>query len=223
MRLFGRGRPDSFERSGREGFFSGSNPGTLNGGRVVLGLLAMFATFVTIISCTSSDPTITPTSVPDVTVTTVPSPTATAPVTPTTEPSPSPTTAPIEPTSTPTVPQSPTPDAPATLAPTETPTAAPPTLTLTPTSTPVPQPAELFLEVLSPANQSTVDEDVLKVTGRSTPDATASVNGQLAVMDISGSFEATLRLTEGPNLIEVIASDLTGEVRDQVLVVVYLP
>ena len=64
----------------------------------------------------------------------------------------------------------------------------------------------------------------ISVVGRSSPDATVSVNGLLAKVDTDGTFESTrsLLLQEGPNLIEVIASDLTGAVRTRVLTVIFI-
>ena len=68
-----------------------------------------------------------------------------------------------------------------------------------------------------------VSDPEIPVTGRSSPDATVSVNGQLATIDESGNFETLLPLEEGPNLIEVIASDLAGDIRTNVLTVIYKP
>ena len=62
--------------------------------------------------------------------------------------------------------------------------------------------------------------------GRASPDATVSVNGQLLDPDISGQFRANQSipsLKEGPNLIEVIASDLAGEARSEVMTVIFTP
>ena len=68
-----------------------------------------------------------------------------------------------------------------------------------------------------------VNSEEIAIMGRASPDATVSANGQLASMDPSGNFEALLALEEGPNLIEVIASDLAGEARTLVLTVIYIP
>ena len=59
--------------------------------------------------------------------------------------------------------------------------------------------------------------------GTASPEATVSVNEQLVNLDALGEFETTrpLKLQEGPNLIEVIASDLAGEVRTKVLTIIY--
>ena len=81
----------------------------------------------------------------------------------------------------------------------------------------------LLLQISSPVDNSVVSSEEIPVAGRSSPDATVSVNGVLADTDTLGSFEALLSLEEGPNLIEVIASDLAGDVRTTVLMVIYIP
>lgn len=148
-----------------------------------------------------------------------PSPTATSTVvgpTPTINPTPT-----VTPQETPTVVLTPTPT-----LPTQAPTATPPsTSTPTPSATPIPQPSELFLQVSSIEDNSVLNSSELSVVGRSSPDATVSVNGQLAVVKFSGDFATArpLSLEPGTNLIEVIASDLTGEVRTLMLAVIYIP
>ena len=59
--------------------------------------------------------------------------------------------------------------------------------------------------------------------GVTSPDATVSVNGQLATVEATGEFSVAgpIPLVEGPNLIEVIASDLAGGVRSQVYGIVF--
>ena len=61
---------------------------------------------------------------------------------------------------------------------------------------------------------------VYSVSGTASPDATVSANGQLATMEPSGSFEASVPLVAGPNLIEVVASDLNGEISSRIMTVV---
>ena len=166
-----------------------------------------------LISCGRATPSPTPTSIP--------TPTTVAPV-----PSPSPTpTATTAPTPIPT--SAPTP--PATFTPAPTPTATPTNTPVPPTPTPTPEPLaqaqELFLQVSAPEDNTIVRSADILVTGRASPDATVSVSGQLAVVDPSGRFATArpLQLEEGPNLIEVIASDLAGDVRTLVLTVIYIP
>ena len=82
---------------------------------------------------------------------------------------------------------------------------------------------ELFIEVSEPADNTVVSSAAITVTGRSSPDATVSVNGQIAVVEADGRFSTSdVGLQEGPNLIEVIASDLAGEERTLVLMVIYM-
>jgi hypothetical protein len=81
----------------------------------------------------------------------------------------------------------------------------------------------LFLELLSPLDNSIVNTPEVTVAGVTSPDATLSVNGELVPPEPDGTFSTTLRLEEGPNLIEVIASDLAGNEVGTVLTVIYIP
>lgn len=217
MRLFGGGRPSLFELGSRGNAFRDEGHWRISPQRTLLGLVVITCAMVVFTSCATSDSTVTPTQTADIvnTITITPAPTATAMVI-----SPTGTQRPTS-TSTPMVVGSPAPDMPATKAASTTPLAVPSLLVATPAA--VTHQAELFIEIFSPATRSTVAEAELHVNGRSSPDATVSVNDQLASMNISGEFEATLQLLVGPNLIEVIASDLGGTVRSQLLVIVYLP
>ena len=202
------------------------------GYRAIWAGLSLFLLFL--IACagtTTGTPTTTPTS--PATVEATPSDIAT--------PSPSPT---LGPTTTIQPPSSPTPSDTLTPTPVATPTVVPtieppatsmPTLGPTPTTiivpipsstpaaTPVPQTLELSLLVFSPEDNIVVEESQLEVTGRASPDATVSINGQVADMEDSGEFSASVSLMEGPNLLEVIASDLAGNLLFEVLTVVYIP
>ena len=109
----------------------------------------------------------------------------------------------------------------------DTPTPAPtptplPTPTFTPAQTPTPVP--LTLDLLSPEGlELIVIEPTLEITGQTRPDAIVTVNDSLAEPDIDGQFTATVALDFGPNVIEIIASVASGESREIVLNVVYLP
>ena len=158
-----------------------------------------------------TEPLATPTAAPTAT----PEPTPTSRPVPTAVPVPTPTPAPTR------VPPTPTPAATPTPAPTPTPS---PTSTPAPTPAPPPihQPAELFLEVSEPQDNGVVGTPDIIVSGRSSPDATVSVNGQVAEVDAEGSFSTPepVTLQEGPNAIEVIASDLAGGAETMVLTVI---
>ena len=130
------------------------------------------------------------------------------------KPAPSPT---IQVTST--VALSPTPSF--TLTPTATPTPAVPTK---PTPAVLPQAASLKLEVTTPAEDMVVTSEVIIVSGLTSPDATVSVNGILALPDSQGRFSVDLLLVseENPLSIEVIATSISGEQRSVVRTVIFV-
>lgn len=169
-------------------------------------LLLIAATLAFLAAC-GSKPTPTPTSAP--TPTAGPTATATAATPIGTATSPAPTSTPTAPPPTAT----PTP----TRAPTATATSAP-----APTPTPTPPPG-LFLTVTSIKDGLVVNRANLSVTGVTSPDAIVSVNGVLVTPDAGGSFTRDLTLQEGPNLIEVIASDLSGASKYAPITVIYVP
>ena len=148
-----------------------------------------------------------PTQAPAVTAqpaTTSPVPTAAA----TTEPS-------VEPTREPT----PIP----TIAPTLEATAIP-----VPDPTAVPADAELepglTLELLEPEELEVItEESTIDIVGATRVDAIVTINDTVVEPDGDGIFSLSVDLEEGPNLIEIIASVASGEQKDLVLVVIYLP
>lgn len=46
--------------------------------------------------------------------------------------------------------------------------------------------------------------------GRTSPEAIVSVNNEITIADTQGTFATTITLAEGPNIVEVIASDEEG-------------
>ena len=96
----------------------------------------------------------------------------------------------------------------------------PPTDTRTePTLAPLP--TELFLTLDSPEDETVVSTESVSVTGMTNPDAVVSVNGQIVDVGALGEFSASVVLLEGPNLIEVVASDLSSQVSAN-LAVIYI-
>jgi uncharacterized protein YfaP (DUF2135 family) len=83
-------------------------------------------------------------------------------------------------------------------------------------------PEAFFLEIAAPKNESVVRESSLMVRGRTVPDAVVSVNGQPVEVDASGNFSTTVTLEEGPNALEVIASDFRGHQQSRVVSVIYV-
>ena len=83
--------------------------------------------------------------------------------------------------------------------------------------------ASFFLEVTEPQNETVVTMSPLPVQGQTTPDSVATVNGQVVEVDAQGQFMTQVMLEEGPNFIEVLASDFDGHQEGQVLTVIYIP
>jgi len=81
----------------------------------------------------------------------------------------------------------------------------------------------LFLTVTQPANESIINTDRVEVIGITAPGAVVSVNGNPTEVNEEGNFAVTVILEEGPNLVEVIASDVQGNQESHPLVLVYVP
>lgn len=81
----------------------------------------------------------------------------------------------------------------------------------------------LTLAVTNPVDASIVNTHTVMVAGQSLPDAVVSVNGELANMDPQGNFHLTIQLDEGPNILEVVASDDSGTEVNAILSLIYEP
>jgi len=79
-----------------------------------------------------------------------------------------------------------------------------------PAPSPDTPPAAFYLEITQPADNSIINVGTVEVVGRTSPGAVVSVNDEIAVADTEGTFVVTIALEEGPNIIEVIASDDEG-------------
>ena len=87
-----------------------------------------------------------------------------------------------------------------------------------------PPPAQgFFMEVTEPQDESVVDTNPIRVSGSALPEAQVSVNGELIDVDGQGTFAAMVELEEGPNVIEVIATDYEGNEENYILAVIYAP
>lgn len=82
----------------------------------------------------------------------------------------------------------------------------------------------LFLEMTSPnTDELFVTQNSYEFAGRTTVDALLSVNDHVLEVDEQGRFAFALDLEEGPNIVEVVASNSAGEQYDKVLLVIYEP
>ncbi len=68
-----------------------------------------------------------------------------------------------------------------------------------------------------------VSTETILVAGGTRPDAIVGVNGDPVEINALGIFSTTVTLEEGPNFIEVVATDIQGNVRFQTVAAFYLP
>lgn len=88
---------------------------------------------------------------------------------------------------------------------------------------PTEPPASFFLDVVEPQDELMVAASPIRVGGSTSPGAEVSVNGELIDVGEQGDFAAMVELEEGPNVIEVIATDYEGNEAYRILTVIYLP
>lgn len=79
------------------------------------------------------------------------------------------------------------------------------------------------LKVSEPQDESTVSVSPILVKGVAPLDATVSVNNDIVELGADGSFSVSVELDEGPNIIEVGASNYEGNEANLVLIVIYIP
>ena len=134
--------------------------------------------------------------------------------------------------SVPPVPQTPTPPPIPTIIPSPTPVPSPtPTPTIAPTieshndieSTPNSGTFNLSLDFEGIGNESVVRSDRVLLHGVTSPDAIVSVNGVILEVQPNGTFELTLPLDPGPNIVDIVASDLEGNSINSSLAIISIP
>lgn len=72
-------------------------------------------------------------------------------------------------------------------------------------------------------DESVVRSDTVLLRGLTAPDAIVSVNGVIVEVQADGSFELTLVLEVGPNIVEIVASDLDGNSINYSLAIISIP
>ncbi len=83
--------------------------------------------------------------------------------------------------------------------------------------------AGLPFSLLYPPDGLEVFEPQVEVMGVTRPDAVIGVNGIPLQTNSLGIFFTTVTLEEGPNLIEIVATDIDSNVRFQTIVIFYSP
>ena len=67
-----------------------------------------------------------------------------------------------------------------------------------------------MLELLAPKDGTGVEVDAVRVMGKTRVDAVVTINGILVDISADGTFQHDLDLEAGANLVEVVASTLSG-------------
>lgn len=84
------------------------------------------------------------------------------------------------------------------------------------------QPLQAFLLLITePEDQSIVVTSPVRLAGRTGPDAVLTVNGVGITVDDLGFFSTSVQLDPGPNLIDVVATNVDGKVLSTVLAIIY--
>jgi hypothetical protein len=81
----------------------------------------------------------------------------------------------------------------------------------------------LTVKLLEPQDGSAVDTNVVRVKGEAPPETVVTVNDDILVVESDGKFEIDVQLEEGPNVIEIVASDLEGNEVSFEITVTYQP
>jgi Glucodextranase, domain B len=80
----------------------------------------------------------------------------------------------------------------------------------------------LVLTIVSPLDNAVVTEPQINLVGKVSRAAVLTVNNDIHVLP-SGDFSIPLTLEEGPNVLEIVASDNDGNEVDLILTVTYQP
>ncbi len=86
-----------------------------------------------------------------------------------------------------------------------------------------PLPFEFFLLVDTPSNDIRVAEQIMQVSGTTSPLAIVRVNGEKVIVDPSGDFFTFVQLQPGNNNIKVSASDQNGKLLTDTRKVFFVP
>ena len=79
----------------------------------------------------------------------------------------------------------------------------------------------LTLTIISPANEAVVNVPQVDVLGQAPAQAVVTINDNVVVVGATGEFSTTVPLQDGPNEIEVLASDPEGNQASTRLIVTF--
>ena len=83
--------------------------------------------------------------------------------------------------------------------------------------------SELWLRILSPANEAVVNTSQIEVMGEAPAETILSINDELLLVPADGVFRQIILLEEGTNLIELVASNYDGDEATLSLIIYYEP
>lgn len=81
----------------------------------------------------------------------------------------------------------------------------------------------LWLQIISPLDEAVVNASQIEIVGMAPPDTVISINDEFLLVGPEEQFTLTVSLEEGPNLFEILASNLQGDEIFLMLTVVYEP
>ena len=119
-----------------------------------------------------------------------------------------------------------TPNSPSVIPATAVPQDVIPTMIIQPTQTVVSTPVtlgSLWLQVLSPQDETVINLPQVDVIGSAPAGTVVSINEEILIVGDDQQFKITVSLDEGPNLIEIVASDENGNEMSLLLTVTYEP
>ena len=86
-----------------------------------------------------------------------------------------------------------------------------------------PPPLPFLLVITEPRDLSIVSTGIIRLSGRTGPEAVVSVNGVSSAIDTVGNFSTLVALEPGPNIIDVVSTNSDGQVMSVVSAVIYRP
>ena len=98
----------------------------------------------------------------------------------------------------------------------ETPAMAPPAAQATGSGT-------LRLVILSPLDGAVVNTPRVEIVGEAPAGSVISIGDEILMASADGTFKAEVTLEEGPNVIEIVASDASGNTSFVLLAIFYEP
>ena len=79
----------------------------------------------------------------------------------------------------------------------------------------------LWLRLFTPKDGDIVNQKVINVSGQAPVETVISLNEDIILVGNEGSFSIPVTLDEGPNVIELVASNVDGDIIELVLTIVY--